>query len=51
MGQGAGCCRYIIAHPDNGIICAKNTSLHTRLDRRVERMTAKGDNCNGYEEL
>ena len=47
MGQGKNCCRYIIADPDEGIVCAKGTSIQYMLDNRVNEMKAKGDNCEG----
>ena len=48
IGKMAKCCRYIIASGD-GITCAKYTSLKHTIDARVDKMTAKGDNCNGLK--
>jgi len=49
MGQGEKCCRYIIAHPDDGIVCAKDRpNLKYAIDARVNQMTAKEDNCEGW---
>jgi hypothetical protein len=50
MGQGKACCRYIIVDPDKGIICGKDDpSIKLVLDKRVPRMTAQGDNCEGWD--
>lgn len=50
MGQGGICCRYIVVDPDIGIICGKLIPSHKlALDSRVDRMVAKGDNCEGIE--
>lgn len=52
MGEGKNCCRYIIAHPDYGIVCAKDGStLQQMLDARVASMTAQGDNCPGWPKV
>ena len=47
-GQGADCCRYVVAG-SKGIECAKFSSLKEILDKRVaeESMVARGDNCAG----
>lgn len=47
MGQGNDCCRYLVM--GKGWECAKETSMKELLDRRVSQMTAKGDNCKGFE--
>lgn len=50
MGEGALCCRYIVAGTD-GITCAKlDRSLKKAIDLRVEAglFTARGDNCPGW---
>lgn len=51
IGQGADCCRYIVAGV-GGITCAKLTEMKVVIDRRVEegRFTAQGDNCEGKNE-
>jgi hypothetical protein len=51
IGQGAECCRYIVAGKE-GITCAKLTPLKSTIDARVESNTfvAQGDNCEGKEE-
>ena len=49
MGQGADCCRYIIVDSDDGIVCAKDTTWETIIDKRAEQMTAQGDNCEGLK--
>lgn len=48
IGQGAECCRYLMAG-GSGFECAKKTSLAEVLDARVETgsMAARGDNCPG----
>ena len=48
MGQGSACCRYL-GMGENGFECFK-TDAHTKMwiDGRVNRMTAKSDNCPGY---
>ena len=48
VGKGAECCRYIVAGAD-GITCAKHTSLKLTIDARINKMTAKGDNCDGLK--
>ena len=49
MGQGNACCRYIISSPD-GILCGKDDpGTKMTLDNRVEKMTAQGDNCEGWD--
>lgn len=49
MGQGEDCCRYLLVHPDDGIICAKLTDWAPIIDARVYQMNAKSDNCAGLE--
>jgi hypothetical protein len=51
IGQGAECCRYIVAGK-GGITCAKLTSVKATIDNRVAAgsFTAKADNCQGKEE-
>ncbi len=50
IGQGNACCRYVIVHPDDGIICAKEQpNMKAALDMRVKKMTAQGDNCIGWD--
>jgi len=51
IGQGADCCRYIVAGA-KGITCAKLTPLKATIDKRVELRTfvAQGDNCEGKDE-
>ena len=51
IGQGAACCRYIVAG-GNGISCAKLTGLKTTIDQRVAdgKFTATSDNCEGKDE-
>ena len=48
IGQGANCCRYILCG-QNGFECGKLTKLKESIDKRVNIMTAKGDNCKGLE--
>jgi len=49
LGQGEKCCRYITAQPD-GILCGKDTpAIKAALDKNVANMTAKGDNCEGWD--
>jgi hypothetical protein len=49
IGQRNDCCRYLTAQPD-GIKCVKDDpSLKPLLDKQVPRMTAKGDNCEGWD--
>ena len=49
MGQGEDCCRYITVGAD-GFQCGKDDpSIKTALDQRVFGMTAKGDNCEGWD--
>ncbi len=51
IGQGKDCCRYLTMGP-NGFECAKlNLGLMLTIDARVESMNAKGDNCEGKEDL
>lgn len=50
IGHGTACCRYVLVHPDDGIICGKDDpGMKLTLDKRVEQMTAKGDNCDGWD--
>lgn len=49
LGQGNDCCRYIIADPEKGIVCAKKTPLKETIDANVHHMTAKADNCEGVD--
>ena len=50
MGQREKCCRYILVDPEEGIICAKGSPvMKASLDARVDKMTAKGDNCEGWD--
>ena len=50
IGQGAECCRYLIAG-HKGLECAKLTDLKKTIDLRVEAkmFTAIADNCEGKE--
>jgi len=51
IGQGAACCRYLIADAD-GIHCAKlDLGMADQIESRVARglFTAKGDNCPGID--
>lgn len=49
VGHLEKCCRYILVD-NNGIQCAKgDREAKAILDARVQYMTAKGDNCEGYE--
>lgn len=48
LGQGKDCCRYILSTP-RGFECGKLTSLKETIDEGVDKMNAKGDNCNGLE--
>lgn len=48
IGQGANCCRYILCG-QNGFECGKLTKLKESIDKRVNIMAAKGDNCKGLE--
>jgi hypothetical protein len=49
IGRGDDCCRYISAGRD-GIKCGKDDpGLKAIFDRQVEKMTAKGDNCDGWD--
>ena len=49
IGQGNDCCRYVLVDP-KGILCGKDDpGLKATLDSRVEKMTAKGDNCEGWD--
>lgn len=49
MGQGNACCRFILVHPEYGIICAKHSSMRFALNENVKNglMTAISDNCEG----
>lgn len=46
IGQGAACCRYLTMG-GGGWSCEKLTSMKGTIDRRVDAMVAKGDNCEG----
>lgn len=47
IGQGAACCRYLLASGD-GIECGKvQPDFRAQIDARVHRMTAKRNNCSG----
>ena len=47
IGQGADCCRYLVVGA-NGFECMKTTiSGKAFMDKQVDRMTAKGNNCEG----
>jgi len=48
IGQGNDTCRYVVIGAD-GFHCTKLTSIKSTIDKRVNKMTAKGDNCNGIE--
>lgn len=51
IGQGAECCRYLIAGA-SGLECGKvNPSIKSRIDERADKMNAKGDNCEGKEKI
>lgn len=47
MGQGADCCRYL-GRGEDGWECFKESGLKATIDARVD-MTAKSDNCKGFE--
>lgn len=51
IGQGADCCRYIVAGK-GGIECAKLSTMKPAIDSRVEAgmFVAQADNCEGKEE-
>lgn len=46
--QGANCCRYILCG-QNGFECGKLTKLKESIDKCVNIMITKGDNCKGLE--
>ena len=46
MGQGALCCKFLVAGA-GGLECAKLTSLHDQLNDKPS-MLAQGDNCDGH---
>ncbi|MHA2065069.1 MAG: hypothetical protein ACXABY_11900 [Candidatus Thorarchaeota archaeon] len=49
LGQGKDCCRFIITTPEDGIVCGKDDPLYKQaLNKRLPKMTAKGDNCKGW---
>lgn len=50
IGQGAACCRYVVAGAD-GITCAKLTEVKATIDKRVADglFTATSDNCEGKD--
>lgn len=48
IGQGKDCCRYILCDP-NGFSCGKHTALKETINENVNKMTAKGDNCEGLK--
>lgn len=50
IGQGAACCRYLTMSP-SGWSCEKLSMAGTVIDRRVEKMTAQADNCEGRAAL
>jgi hypothetical protein len=52
LGQGEGCCRYLIQSPD-GFECAKSSpEMREATDERFEQgMNAKGDNCSGPDRV
>lgn len=52
IGQGADCCRYVVAGT-SGIECAKLTSMKETIDQRVEtgQFTATSDNCDGVDNI
>ena len=47
--QGASCCRYIVFFDKKeDFYCVKKEgTLKEKIDRQIEEMTAKGDNCQG----
>lgn len=46
IGQGEACCRYL-ALGAVGWSCEKRGNLRLAIDRRVDQMSAKSDNCDG----
>lgn len=48
IGQQEKCCRYIIADPEEGVVCGKTRPIKVVIDSRADSMTAKGDNCEGW---
>lgn len=52
MGHGEKCCSYLGMGAD-GWVCLKESSLKANIDARVKAntMTAKGDNCVGFDAL
>jgi hypothetical protein len=48
LGQGNECCRYLVMG-SLGFECAKNTSMRSTIDNRVDMnaMVAQGNNCEG----
>lgn len=51
IGQGAECCRYVVAG-QSGIACAKLSEMKATIDDRVAKnlFTAIADNCEGKAE-
>ena len=49
VGQGADCCKYILGG-STGFECAKHGPLAATLEARTN-MIAKGDNCNGGDDI
>ena len=49
MGQGHDCCRYIAVGPEGFECCKDDPSMKAVLDKRVPRMNAQGDNCEGWD--
>ena len=49
LGQEDKCCRYILSSSVYGFECGKHTALKDTIDKNVDKMTAKGDNCEGLK--
>lgn len=49
VGHGAECCKYVLCGA-GGFECAKGTPYAAHLDSRKD-MSAKGDNCNGTDDI
>lgn len=48
IGQGSDCCRYLAM--GSSWKCLKKTSMASSIDFRIDKMAAKGDNCEGVWE-
>ncbi|HWY13075.1 MAG TPA: hypothetical protein VN026_17190 [Bacteroidia bacterium] len=47
MGQGTNCCRYL--GMGKGWECLKESGLKSTIDVQTKSMTAKSDNCKGFD--